>query len=67
VGQERAHAEFTGQGEGLLVVVFSRRNFRRLAPCRNVTEEVQGIRLVTAFLVLAGECQRLLGEGVRLL
>ena len=40
---------------------------RRLALRRNVAEEAQGIRLVAPFLVLAGERQRPLGEGVRLL
>ncbi len=38
-----------------------------LAPRRNVAEEAQGIRLVAPFLVLTGERQRTLGEGVRLL
>ena len=33
----------------------------------DLTEEVQGIRLVATFLVRAGERQRLLGEGLRLL
>ena len=35
--------------------------------CRNLTKEAQGICLVATFLVLTGERQRLLGEGVRLL
>ena len=64
---ERAHAELVGQGEGLLVVVFGRVALRRLTPRRNVAEEAQGIRLVAPFLVLMGERQRTLGEGVRLL
>src|SRR5262245_14667569 len=38
-----------------------------LAPCRNVTEEAQGICLVAAFLVLTSMRQRTLGKGVRLL
>ena len=46
---------------------FGRRDLRRLAPRRNVAEEAQGIRLVAPFLVLTGERQRTLGEGVRLL
>ena len=54
VGRERAHAEFVGQGEGLLVVGFSQRALRRLAPRRNIAEEAQGIRLVAPFLVLTG-------------
>ena len=40
---------------------------RGIALRRNVAEEAQGIRLVAAFLVLTGERQRPLGEGVRLL
>ena len=67
VGLERAHAEFLSQGEGLAVVGFGRLDLRGIAPRRNVAEEAQGIRLVAAFLVLTGERQRLLGEGVRLL
>ena len=65
VGLERAHAEFLGQG--LVVMDLGRLSLRGLAPCRNVAEEAQGIRLVAAFLVLTGECQCTLGEGMRLL
>ena len=64
---ERAHAEFLGQGEGLVVVGFSLRTLGGIAPRRNVAEEAQGIRLVAAFLVLTGMRQRTLGEGMRLL
>ena len=67
MGLERAHAELLGQGQGLAVVGFGWLDLRRLAPRRNVAEEAQGIRLVAAFLVLTGERQRTLGEGVRLL
>src|SRR5215510_5602770 len=66
VGRERTHAEFVSQGEGLAVVGYGGLALRRLAPRRNVTKEAQGIRLVATFVVLAGECQRLLGEGLRL-
>ena len=64
---QRAHAEFLGQGEGVLIVGFGLHGIRRLAPCCDVAEEAQGIRLVAAFLVFTGERQRSLGEGVRLL
>ena len=67
VGLERTHAEFGGQGKGLAVVGFGRHALQRFAPCRNVAEEAQGIRLVTPFLVRTGKRQRPLGEGVRLL
>ena len=63
----RAHAEFLGQGEGLLVVGLGLLDLRGLAPRRDLTEEAQGIRLVAPFLVLTGKRQRTLGEGVRLL
>ena len=42
-------------------------NLSGLTPRHNVTKEPQGIRLMAAFLVLTGERQRTLGEGVRLL
>jgi hypothetical protein len=67
VSQERAHAEFIGEGEGVPVVGFCQRALQRLAPRRNVAEEAEGIRLVAPFLVLMGECQGTLGEGMRLL
>ena len=50
-----------------LVVGFGLVALRRLAPRRNVAEEAQGIGLIAPFLVLTGERQRTLGEGVRLL
>ena len=50
-----------------LVVGFGQLALRRIAPCRNLAEEAQGIRLVAPFLVRTGERQRPLGEGVRLL
>ena len=67
VGHERAHAEFVGQGEGLLVVGYGQIALRRIAPCGDLAEEPQRIRLVAQLLVRTGECQRPLGEGVRLL
>jgi len=66
VGHEWAHAELIGEGEGLLVVDLGSLALWRLAPRRNLAEEVQSIRLVATFLVFTGECQRLFGEGVRL-
>ena len=67
VGQERAHAEFVGQGEGLAGSGLRPARLRGIALRGNLAEEAQGIRLVAAFLVLTGERQRALGEGVRLL
>jgi hypothetical protein len=39
----------------------------RIAPCGDLAEEPQRIRLVAQLLVYTGEGQRPLGEGVRLL
>jgi hypothetical protein len=64
---QRAHAEFPGQGEGVLVVSLSRLDVKRLAPCGDVAAQAQGIRLVAPFLVFAGKRERMLGEGVRLI
>ncbi len=64
---ERAHAELVSQSAGLLVVGFGLYALRRLAPRRNVAEKAQGVRLAAPLLVLTGERQRMLGEGVRLL
>src|SRR4029453_17264628 len=67
VSLERTYAEFVRQGEGFSVVGVSFFDFRGIAMGGNVAEEAQGIRLVAPFLVLMGERQRTLGEGVRLL
>src|SRR5262249_40875178 len=64
VGHGRAHAEFLGQGEGLLVVGFHLRVLWWLTPCCNVAEEAQGICLVAPFLVRTCMRQRTHGEGV---
>jgi hypothetical protein len=67
VGHERAHAEFLGEGEGLSVMGGGLIDVRGSTPCRNLAEEAQGIRLVAAFLVLAGMRQCTLGQSVRLI
>ncbi len=59
---EGAHTQFFGQGEGLAVEGCGLIAFWRLAPRRNVTEEVQGIRLVATFLRL-DRCSRLVRAG----
>ena len=66
MGLERAHAEFLGQGEGLLIVGLGLLDIRRLAPRCSVAEEAQGIRLVATFLVRTGMRQCMLGKGVRI-
>src|SRR5262249_33509123 len=45
VGLEWAHAQFFGQGEGCTVVGFGLLDLRRIAPRRNVADEVESIRL----------------------
>jgi hypothetical protein len=64
VGLERAHAQLLGQVEGLAVMIFGLFGLRGLALRGNLTEEAQGIRLVTAFLSRTGESQRPLGESM---
>jgi hypothetical protein len=67
VGHERPHPQRLSEGEGLVVVISGLRALRWITPRRNLAEEVQGIRLVTTFLVLAGMRRHALGEGLRLL
>jgi len=67
VGLERAHAEFLGQGKGLAVMGGSFVDIRGSVMRSNLTEEAQGICFIAAFLSRTGECQRPLGESVRLL
>jgi hypothetical protein len=67
VRDERAHAEFVSQGEGLMVVCLGLLGLRGIVSCRNVAEEAQGIRLVAALLALTGERQCLLSKAMGLL
>ena len=62
-GLERTHAEVVGQGQGLLVGGLGRRTVRGLPMRCNVTEEAQGIRLVTALLVRTWASVGALAEG----
>jgi hypothetical protein len=39
---QRAHAEFFGQGEGVMIMGLGLRDLRRLAACCDVAEEAQG-------------------------
>ena len=61
---KRAHAEFFGQCHEPAdsdLLLGSRR--WGISMRRNVAQEVQGIRLMAAFLVRTGERQRSLGQG----
>ena len=59
VGHERAHAEFLGQGQGLLVVGFGLRDIRRVGVGMDNAKLVQRTRLVPACLLLPGQVERL--------
>ena len=66
MGLEWAHAKRLGESEGLAAVVLG----GLLTHCRselgcNRSEEAQGIRLVTLFLVRTGEHQRAFGSANR--
>src|SRR5262249_49118302 len=56
---ERAHAEFVGQGEGLLVVGFGLRGIGRVGMSMDDTKLVQRERLVGTLFVLPGQVKRL--------
>ena len=55
VGQEWTHAQFVGQGKGLAVEGFGLLDLRGVTLRSDLAEEAQGICLVAALLVLAGE------------
>ena len=59
VGHERAHAEFLGQGQGLLVVGFGLRGIGGVGVGLDDAKLVQRERLVPAFLLLPGQVERL--------
>ena len=61
VGLEGAHTEFLGQGEGLLVVGFGLRGIGGIGVGMDNAKLVQRERLVSAFLVLPGQVERLAG------
>ena len=55
MGLERAHTEFLGQGQGVLVVGFGLGNIRGMALCGDLTEKPERMGLVTAFLLRTEE------------
>ena len=59
MGLERAHAEFGGQGQGLLVVGFSLYGIGGVGVGLDNAKLVQRVRLVPAFLELSGPVERL--------
>ena len=59
VGHERAHAQFLGQGQGLLVVGFGLRDIGGIGVGLDDAKLVQRERLVPAFLLLPGQVERL--------
>ena len=64
---ERAHAEFFGEGESLTIVVFRLPDIRRIFARRDLAEEPKSVRLVSSLFVLARETQGALcgGTGIR--
>ena len=67
VSLERAHTQLLSQGKGLAVMGNSLVDVRGSAMRGDVAEEPQGICLVATFLVLTGERQHAIGDGVRIL
>ena len=59
VGHERAHAQFLGQGEGLLVVGFGLRDIRRVGVGMDDSKLVQCVHLVGTFFVPPSQGERL--------
>ena len=59
VGHERAHAEFVGQGQGLLVVGFGLRGVGGIGVGLDGAKLVQRVRLASALLLLPGQVERL--------
>jgi hypothetical protein len=61
VGYERAHAEYLGQGQCLLVVGFSLHDIGRVGVGLDDAKLVQRLRLEPASLPLPGQVERLAG------
>jgi hypothetical protein len=64
---ERTHIEFLGQGEDMVVVGFGLSDLWGIAMRGDLAEEVQGIRLVAAFLMRTGKYLHPLSAGTRVL
>ena len=67
VGLQRAHAEFVGQGQGLLVVGFGLCNVGGVGVGLDNAKLVQRERLVGTLLLLPGQVERLAGVLLGLL
>jgi hypothetical protein len=55
VGQEWAHAECVGEGDRLPIMTFSGLNLRGVSMGGNLSQEAQGIGLVSPLLMSTGE------------
>src|SRR5262245_15043241 len=64
---ERAHPQLGGQRQRLLISALGVSARRWIASRVDLAEEPQGVRLVAALAVCAGQTERALGLGVRLL
>ena len=60
---ERAHAEFSSEGESLAIVVFRLREINWFFARRDLAEEPKSVRLVSSLFVLTGETQGALCGG----
>lgn len=67
VGDEGAHAEVGGQGQGLTVVSFGVFNLSRIAMRSDLTEESESIGLVSPLPVGASKLEGLLSGRNRVL
>ena len=59
VGHKRAHAQLLGQGQGLLVVCFGLLGIGGIGVGMDSAKLVQRMRLVSVFLLLPGQVERL--------
>src|SRR5439155_23315893 len=67
VGDERAHAQFTGEGKGFPEGGFSFFDSRRIAMRRDLAQNLQSQRLLRPSLVVTGELEGLDAEPDRVL
>jgi len=67
VGLERTHAEGLGEGESLSIECLGLLDLGRLVMHGNLTEQMQGIGLVSTLLVILGEAEGMLSTFERIL
>ncbi len=65
MGLEGTHAEFVGEGEGLLIVGFGCFSIWGIVVHGNVAEKAEGLGLVSPLLACTEEIESLVGEAAR--